>query len=920
MVKIMNKPVIICVDDEPTILESLKIELKKALTEKYIIETAEGGEDALDLLVELIEEEGCEVPLVISDYFMPDIKGDELLRQIHSISPQTIKILLTGQADLQAVSNAIKYAKLYRYIAKPWQTEDLILTVKEAIRSYDQSQQLAEQNIKLQELNEELESLVEQRTAQLRLSEEKFSKAFRSSPNPITITILSDGQHIEVNDAFCQMIGFAGEEIIGKTALDLGLWVNQEQRKFLFEGLAKQGLVRNYEFQFKPKVGEIRTALLSAEIIEIQGKICVISVSQDITERKRAEEKLRDSEASLAIAQRIASVGSCEIDLISNNSTWSEQLFHIFGLDPTQPKLTPEELPRFIHPDDKKLWEKNFKTSIIEKKPHKLEYRIVLLDGTIRHLESRSEIILNSQGQAHKILVTLMDITDRKQAEIAMKKAKEAADKANRAKSEFLSNMSHELRTPLNAILGFTQLLTRDSALKPEQKEHLGIINRSGEHLLGLINNILQMSKIEVGQVTVKKDNFDLYRMLDNLEKMFYFQAKQKKLQLIFDIDKDLPTYVQTDEIKLRQILINILGNAIKFTQEGGVTLRVKMQAEASRHELNFPPPGSSFILFEIEDTGHGISPEEMENLFTPFVQTESGHKAQEGTGLGLPISQQFVQLMGGNIAAFSEVGKGSIFKFNIEVIIPDQVKIQSAEITQRVIGLEPGQQEYRILAVDDRLESRLLLVTLLTSIGFCVQAAENGVEAVDLWSTWEPHLILMDMRMPVMDGYEATKRIKAHLKGQATVIIALTASAFDEERSIILSLGCDDFVAKPFREQVILEKISKYLGVRYVYEEEVSSLSEGERQTPPLKNGMMAGKKTDSFFVLDPSSFQGMPVEWIAGLYDAANSVDNDSIFELLSQIPSDQSHFRQALVDLVNNFRCDQIIELIDEIQNYN
>jgi len=910
----MNKPVIICVDDEPTILESLKIELKKALTEEYIIETAEGGKDALELIVELIEE-GSEVPLVISDYFMPDIKGDELLRNIHNISPKTLKILLTGQADLQAVSNAIKYAQLYRYIPKPWQAEDLILTVREAIRSYFQEKQLSEQNIKLQQLNEELESLVEQRTAQLRLSEEKFSKAFRSSPNPITITRLSDGKHIEVNDAFCKMIACTKEEIIGKTAIELGLWVNGSERNRLFEGLAKQGIVRNYEFQFKTKVGKIRTALLSAEIIKIQGDTCVISVSQDISERKWAEEKLRASEASLAVAQRIASVGSCEVDLITNTTVWSEELFCILGLDPTQTKPSCQQFRDYIYPQDKELWEKTFALTINEGISHKIEYRIVRPNGTIRHIESRAEPVLNPDGQAQKLLVTLMDITERKQTEIDLQKAKETADKANRAKSEFLSNMSHELRTPLNAILGFTQLLTRDSSLKPEQKEYLGIINRSGEHLLGLINNILQMSKIEVGQVTIKKDNFDLYRMLENIEKMFHLQAKKKKLQLIFDLDENLPQYLQTDESKLRQTIINILGNAIKFTEEGGVTLRLKLQEGTAKHKPQFFPDPSYFLQFEIEDSGLGIAPAEMENLFKPFVQTASGHKAQEGTGLGLPISRQFVKLMGGDIEVISDVGKGSIFKFNIQVSIPDQVEIQSVETTRRAIGLEDGQQEYRILAVDDRIESRLLLVTLLTSLGFSVRAAENGAEAVNLWSTWEPHLILMDMRMPVMDGYEATKRIKAHLKGQATVIIALTASAFDEERSIILSVGCDDFVAKPFREQLILEKISKYLGVRYIYEEQVSSFIESRRQTPLLKNGMMTSKKTDSSFVLEPSSFQDMPREWIDSLYAAANAVDNDIIFDLLSQIPIDHHYFRQALADLVNNFRCDQILDLIEE-----
>ena len=443
----MIKPVIICVDDEPTILESLKIELKKALGDHYLIETAIGGEDALELLSELLAD-GYEIPLVISDYIMPDIKGDELLKEIHVICPKTIKIMLTGQANLEAVSNAIQYAKLYRYIAKPWQAEDLRLTVKEAIYSYAQDKKLAEQNVKLQQLNEELETLVEQRTAALRKSEEKFAKAFRCTPHAITLTQLSNGSHLEVNDAFCQMTGYSREEIIGRTAMELGLWVNSQKRDRLFQLLTQNSSVTNYEFEFCTKSGDIRTALLSAESIDINGETCLIAVSQDITERK--------------------------------------------------------------------------------------------------------------------------------QIELELQNAKDAAEVANRAKSQFLANMSHELRTPLNAIIGFTQLLERGSSLKPDQQEPIGIIRRSGEHLLDLINNILQLSKIEVGQVTFNENSFDLYQMLNSLADMFKLSAQNKGLQLVFDYAPTLPQYIQTDEAKLRQVLINLLGNAIKFTSEGGVTVRVK--------------------------------------------------------------------------------------------------------------------------------------------------------------------------------------------------------------------------------------------------------------------------------------------------------------------------------------------------------
>ncbi|NJK68293.1 MAG: PAS domain S-box protein [Microcoleus sp. CSU_2_2] len=1058
-----NKPVIICVDDEPIILESLKIELKKALGEEHLVETAEGGEDALELVEELLEE-GSEIVAVISDYLMPNIKGDELLKQIHLISPKTVNIMLTGQADLEAVANTIKHAKLYRYISKPWHSEDLKLTVKEAVNSYFMEKQLAEQNAKLQKLNQELETLVEERTAQLRLSQEKFAKAFRSSPNPITITRLKDGRHLEINEAFCQTIGYSASEIIDRTALELNIWVSKQARKKLFEMLKEDGIVRNYEFDFRTKAGELRTGLLSAEIIDIHGETCVISVSQDFSDRKIAEEKLRASEASLAAAQRIAHVGNWECDLSANTTTWSEELFRIFGLYSTQTPPTLTEFPQYLHPDDVEQWQTTTNAAIANGESYTLEYRIVRPKSTnsdencpseisevgfIRYIEARAEPVVNEQGKVIKLFTTLMDITprklaeialadseekyrhlvetsqdiiwscdteghitfvnqavkqiygyepeemmgccfsdflataaeidrnsevqrrlltgdsvlqyesivlakdgrsidvntkaiarldaegnitgttgtasditERKQAEIALLQAKEEADRANKAKSEFLSNMSHELRTPLNAILGFSQLLARDPALSSQQQQHLGIITRSGEHLLDLINNILQMSKIEVGLVTVNNSTFDLSKMLENTEQMLRLQAEKKGLQLIFDCANNLPQYVETDESKLRQILINIIGNAIKFTSEGGVNLRLKKEPLRSQAEVDSQPMNACYLLFEVEDTGPGICPEEMDSLFQPFAQTESGRKAQEGTGLGLPISQQFVQLMGGEMTVTSSIAHGSIFRFDVKVCIPDAVEIQVAKTAGRVVGIAPGQPEYRILAVDDRLESRLLLVRMLSSLGFAVRDAENGSEAVELWSSWEPHLIWMDMRMPVMDGYEATKRIKEHLKGQATVIIALTASAFDEERSLILSAGCDDFVAKPFREKVILEKMEKHLGVRYIYDREASPIAENSWVSASASASLTDDMATeivtaDLPFVLNAASFKAMPAEWIDRLYEAADSVDNELIFQLISSILPVHANFGSAIADLATNFRCDRIIDLIEEFR---
>ncbi len=574
----MKKPVIICIDDEPLILESLKIELRRAIRDDYIIETALDGEDALELVSELIEDKH-EVALVICDYIMPNIKGDELLKKIHEISPKTMKVMLTGQANLEAVTNAIKHVRLYRYISKPWQSEDIRLTVKEAVRSYSQEKQLEEQNAKLQQLNEELESIVEQRTAALRQSEEKFAKAFRSTPHAITITRLKDGSHIEVNDSFCQMTGYTNEEIIGHTTLELNLWVNREDRDRLFQLLTEKGSLRNYEFEFRTKFNDIRAVLLSAEIIEVDGQICVLSVSQDITERKWTEEELRKSEERWQLVLRGNKDGIWDRNLKTGEVFRSNRWKEILGYEEDEVADTWDEWIMRIHPDDiDRVMETNVKhlKKIIPN--YVVEYRLQCKDGSYKWVQDRGQALWDEQGNPVRFVGSHTDISDRKQIELALQEAKEAADAANRAKSQFLANMSHELRTPLNAILGFTQLLGRDSSLKPEQQEQLEIITRSGEHLLGLINNVLQMSKIEVGQVTVNKNTFDLHRLLGSLEEMLQLQAEKKGLQLIFDYPANLPQYVQTDESKLRQVLINLLANAIKFTDEGGVTLRVKAE------------------------------------------------------------------------------------------------------------------------------------------------------------------------------------------------------------------------------------------------------------------------------------------------------------------------------------------------------
>lgn len=748
-----------------------------------------------------------------------------------------------------------------------------------------------------------------------------LERAIAASTNGI---IISDSTKpgnpiVYVNSGFEKLTGYTQAEILGRTCTILqGEDRNQPGLTHLRQALKEKKSCR-VTLKNHRKDGTVFWNDLSLSPIfnEQQELLYYIGVQTDVTELKLAKDAL-DEQYQL-LQKEIEGRKQIELALRKSETQYRQLVDSansiILQID-CQGNIVffNEFAQRFFGYSEEEIMGQNIKGTIVPIKDTDGQNLYPIIDQILANTEQyatyenenqrkngdrvwvewTNRVLYNESGEAVGILSVGMDATARKQTQIALQSAKQSAEMANQTKSQFIARMSHELRTPLNAILGFTQILKQESLLSGEHQEYLYIINRSGEHLLDLINDILSLSKIEAGKISLEETCFDLHRLVYEVQDMLRLKADQKGLRLLTHFDPKVPSWAIADQGKLRQILMNLLSNSVKFTDRGVVSIRV------------FPAPNrdqrpTQEYIWEIQDTGEGIDPEELPLLFEPFIQTRSGVKSGQGTGLGLTICKQLVQLMGGEIKVSSQVDVGTLVTMQLPLRRAHPGDIPEETVEKQPIALAPNQPIYRILVVDDRWENRRLLLKQLQPLGFEVWEAENGETALTLWENCAPHLIWMDLQMPVMDGYQATRliRMQEEKTGRAEIpILALTASALDEDQVLIEVAGCNELVHKPVTQAVLLGKMSHYLGVEYIYE-------------TPDNQERVAYLSYETEGTLSREQLMEMPINWVNELYQAALEADEDFIQNLLLEIPNNQSDLREAIADLVDRYRLDLILE---------
>lgn len=626
-----------------------------------------------------------------------------------------------------------------------------------------------------------------------------------------------------------------------------------------------------------------------------------LGIGKDITVQQETEASLVKSEAQFSAAFQDAPIGTALISPVGQWLRFNDALAYLLGY--THTELMGLTLPEIIHPDDRTVEgaeRQRLMNGVIGN--YCLEIRCLhQLGHGIWVLLSASQVKHQQEIQPYCI-IQVQDIHQRNQAEAALQRhnanleilveertrqlqeAIEAAEIANQAKGQFIANMSHEFRTPLHGIMGFSQLLLKDPRITSDQQASLNTIHRSSKHLLSLVNEVITLSKIEAGMLTYESKDVNLHDLCQGMKDLFSLQAVFKDIKLQINLDSDIPPYVRTDAKKLRQILINLLGNALKFTKQGSVDCQVQWWPAS-------PETSSPQLRFTIQDTGPGIPSHLLPLLFNSFAQDPLTRDKFGGIGLGLTLCQRFVQLMKGDISVESVEDRGTTVSFYIPVELGEPI-LESSVSQKTAVGLAENQIPYRILVVEDYPDNREILVMMLEAVGFEVKEAENGQQAVEINQTWHPHLIWMDLQLPLLNGLEATQLIKAQ-DSDPPVIIALTAQALESDEVKALKVGCDDYLSKPYQAAQVFDIMAKHLDITYRYDTPCPS----RPSAYPIS--------------LTTAQLGHMPNSWVQLLHNAAIKLDEDMLDQLMKDIPHNQPSLKSSLEYLMTTYQFDVIME---------
>lgn len=720
-----------------------------------------------------------------------------------------------------------------------------------------------------------------------------------------------------VNEAYCRAFERTARELLGRSFLTL---VPEKEHETIIQHV--QGFIEgqyttlNYEHEITTANGEHRWQhWTDRAILNRQGQVVEIqSVGRDITEKKLAEEALRISEERFNLAMQGSNDGLWDWNAITNEVYYSPRWKRMLGYEEHEIGNNLEEWKDRIHPDDFPHVQACLEAYFQGKTQHyENTHRIRHKAGHYLWVLDRGIGLWNEAGnQPYRLVGTHTDLTKQKDIEAQLQTAKEAAEAANHAKSVFLANMSHELRTPLNGILGYAQILARDPVLKQKQQEGVQIIQRSGEHLLTLINDILDLSKIEAGKLELNPEELQLPRFLQDIVDLFTLRAQQKGIEFEYiqipplfyhpqTKPEDKPAYehtfpaiVKADEKRLRQILLNLLGNAIKFTEKGQVIFKVICQEEK--------------IQFVVEDSGVGIAEEDVNKIFEPFQQAGKSNLQAEGTGLGLPITRKLVQMMGGELQLETRFNIGSSFWFEIPVQIISYLESETTITkapTPFITGFKhtPDKQTFKVLIVDDKWENRLVIVNLLTPLGFTVSEAENGQNALEKLATDPPDIILMDLKMPVMNGFECSQHIRQNPQWNDIVIIAFSASVFEYEREKSLKAGCNAFLNKPLNINDFFTLLEEHCHIEWQYAEKQADIENNQEEM--MTTWQLPARENLNHLLQFAKSGRIRPI--IEEL-------------EVLHQTPELQSFVNQALT-LAKGFKIKKLREFLQDcLQNIN